>query len=191
MKTYLYARLLLLKTAYNRGKMKKKFIFVILALILWILSFILIYQFTSETGEESNQLSQSVAHAIENVIADHFYVNHNDEFWSETLNLLIRKFAHFIEFAFTGVTSGVFFLLLLRNKWLSVSISFAVCSMMVLVDEYHQKFVAGRSPQLFEVKIDIVGFVFGILVACLIYFPLARIRTLKRRVVELEGGKIS
>lgn len=37
--------------------MKKKLLLLILAFILWILSFIMIYEFTNETGEESNQLT--------------------------------------------------------------------------------------------------------------------------------------
>lgn len=166
--------------------MKKRTIQIIIAAFLWILSFYIIYQFTSATGEESDSLSLAVAHRIENVVADHFYVNHHDVFWEDTLNAIIRKCGHFVEFAFAGLSACIFFMLLIRKKWKSVLVSFGVCSFMALLDEFRQQFVAGRSPRWFDVQIDITGAIFGILVVIIIYCIYLKIKNYKDRISELE-----
>ena len=167
--------------------MNKKPLRIVLATLLLISSFLIIIIFTSETGEESDQLSLSIAERIEYTIADHFYVNHHDEFWETTLNQIIRKLAHFLEFAYAGVTTCIFFLILIRRRWVSISVSFSVCTLMALTDEFRQQFVSGRLPRWFDVKIDICGALFGILAVMIIYGIYTRIKSLKDRIRALEG----
>ena len=48
-------------------------------------------------------------------------------------------------------------------------ISLIFCFIYACTDEFHQIFVSGRSPQMFDVMIDTSGALFGIMIALIIY----------------------
>jgi VanZ family protein len=167
--------------------MKKRIICIILASIFWLSSVMLIFRFSSDTAEVSDSLSLRVAQYIEYSIAEHFYVNHNDDFWTKTLNPIVRKCGHFIEFLYLGITTTVLALLLFKRKSLSIVISVIFCVVAAMSDEFRQQFVAGRSGQWSDVLLDSVGSICGILAAGLVYLVHYRIKSLKMRVKELGG----
>lgn len=86
-----------------------------------------------------------------------------------TLIFLVRKTAHFTEYAILG---GLFFLNLrntplgLIKHPLATSILFSF--LYACTDEIHQIFVPGRSAQFRDVLIDTLGASFGTLIAYLI-----------------------
>jgi VanZ family protein len=168
--------------------MQKRTLRILLAMIPLIISFAVIFVFTSINGEESNHMSRQVARYIENLTAKHFRINRSDEFWSVTLNAIVRKCGHLLEFALAGLSSCVFFVVLLRRKWAAAPVSLFLCILLAVSDEFRQRFVTGRSPRWFDIKIDIAGAVFGIAAAFIVYLLYARIKSLKGRIRELEGG---
>ncbi len=72
---------------------------------------------------------------------------------------LVRKLAHFTEFACLGFLSGYLSGMFLRNRFLSVLGGFAVAC----VDETIQRFVPGRCASFRDVGIDLCGIIFGML----------------------------
>ena len=77
----------------------------------------------------------------------------------ETGSGIIRKLAHFTEFAALGATLGWLFGMLRKKKvWPMLSGLAAAC-----IDETIQGFVPGRSPGLRDVAIDSFGVLAGIL----------------------------
>lgn len=165
---------------------KLKHIFRIIALVLLVASVLTIVVFTGFTGDESNQTSQWLAKKIENFVGNHFKINRNDYFWRSTLNVILRKLGHFLEFTLLGMTASVFFILILKKKWISSISAFVLSSLMALSDEFRQFFVSGRNPQWFDVKLDILGSLFGIAVTFAIWAVYSQIMRYKARVKKLE-----
>lgn len=77
---------------------------------------------------------------------------------------ILRKIAHFAEFASLGLLLGCFFRLLGRNGWLGPLLAglLAAC-----VDETIQIFAPGRASSLLDVWLDLVGVLTGIIAAFL------------------------
>ena len=82
--------------------------------------------------------------------------------WLSVFSILVRKSAHFIEFAVLGLLWGGFSRLQrLRVPWLY---GLAVA----IVDEAIQHFIPGRSPSAVDVALDWAGYLFGFLLIVLI-----------------------
>jgi len=85
---------------------------------------------------------------------------------TETLMMtfIVRKTAHFLEYAVLGVISGG----LMRRGWgrdfLHGRLSLLVAVVVPMIDETIQRFVPGREGQLRDVCIDLAGIAFGLLV---------------------------
>lgn len=168
----------------------ERIIRILLAAALWLSSVGIIFWFTSFNADDSRQMSLSLAHHIKNVIARFFYVNDKDEFWDTTLNAMLRKFAHFIEFFYHGVTTGILMATLIIKKGIAFASSATICFATAALDEYRQTFIPGRGPQWSDVAIDCAGALTGLIVFFLIYAIYSKIQSLKQRVCELENEKM-
>lgn len=166
----------------------KNIIRILVSVALWLSSFSIIFLFTSYSGEESSRMSVAVAHFIRDLIARHFYVNPGDEFWDITLHAMVRKLAHYTEFFYHGMTTGFLMVTLLRKRWAAFSASAAICLATAVLDEFRQRFIPGRGPQWSDVLLDATGALTGLLVFFLVYAVCSRIRSLKRRIRELENS---
>lgn len=80
-------------------------------------------------------------------------------------HLLIRKAAHFIEYAVLGWLAARAFATssrdLLRRHWFFVALLLVV--FQAVIDEYHQSFVGTRTGSLYDSLIDIVGGLFALI----------------------------
>ena len=81
----------------------------------------------------------------------------------------LRKYAHMFEFACLGASS---FLLFIEAFWLqkgrgpvgsAALAAVGFCALYAASDEWHQRFVPGRSGQLSDLLVDTGGALFGIL----------------------------
>lgn len=132
--------------------MKKKRTSWIL-LLVWMM---VIFFFSSQTGTESSGISNGILIQLENLL--HIPLT------SEFSSLIIRKLAHFTEYAILGVL-----IVQVVNQYPNLKKSKAklfycilFCLLYAMTDEFHQLFVSGRSGQLLDVLIDTCGGVFGI-----------------------------
>ena len=83
-------------------------------------------------------------------------------------NFIVRKAAHFSEYAVLGIISWGFFSARLRERGRApFPIAFLV-ALVPLCDEGIQLFVPGRSGQLTDVLIDLSGVCFGALLATIL-----------------------
>lgn len=139
-----------------------------LTLIPVVLMMGLIFAFSAQTGEDSGALSGEITRWVlctvmpdwENIPAQ------EQEHLLDTLGLVIRKLAHFSEYAVLGV-----FLMLhlrqiekrakVRSSWL---IAWGVGTVYAASDELHQSFVGGRGPAVTDVCIDSSGVIAGVTV---------------------------
>lgn len=126
----------------------------LLFLLAWCL---VIYSLSADTGSVSQELSDSILNIIlPNILVDYF-------------SLFIRKLAHFSEYFVLFILAATcfkdFFKSYLTKAWLFVFL-------FSLSDEFHQLFVPGRSGELKDIFIDVLG---GSLACLLIYYARKRV----------------
>lgn len=144
----------------------------ILIIISWaavLALMVLIFNFSAQVAEESNELSTGITEKIVKMVAS---VVPNQNFDVGELNHFVRKNAHF----FVYLTLG----LLVINAWRrsgvrgfkSFVFSLAICVLYATSDEVHQLFVPGRGGQVSDVLLDSAGATVGIG----LYFAISRIK---------------
>ena len=131
-------------------------------LILWML---FIFIMSSFNGVMSSNQSGSIATLIYNIF------NISD---TSKVSFIIRKCAHVSEFFILGIL--VINLVSKYNVKHIYLISFIICVLYASSDEFHQLFVPGRSGQVTDIFIGMIGVVLGLSIYCLIkYFKSLRL----------------
>lgn len=134
-----------------------------LAVIIWI---IIIFSFSSQEADQSNNLSTNVTKVVIEIVEK---VVPNQDFDVKKINHYIRKNAHFFVYMILG--------LLLMNATNShkgvfktqVIIVFFLGVLIASLDEFYQSFIPGRGPGIKDVVIDTSGLFIGIcMYVCLI-----------------------
>lgn len=127
---------------------------VIISWIMVILWMTLIFYFSSQVRDESNQLSTGITVIISRIIEK---INIFDfKIDIKTLNHIVRKLAHFSIYFILGI-------LIINAIRKSKYISLIICILYAITDEIHQSFVPGRGPSIKDVMIDSFGALIGIL----------------------------
>lgn len=131
-----------------------------------ILLMIMIYTFSSQTGDVSSDLSMKVSRKIIQTADYIFDANLSEEqvdHYAEKINFITRKLAHMTEYfalaiavAFPLYVYGLHGILLMLTAGL-------FCVAFAGGDEFHQSMVAGRSPAVRDVAIDSFGVFWGII----------------------------
>lgn len=124
-------------------------------LCLWVPPVIwmgVIFFFSHQPGEESAQLSGRFMVMVE-VIANILDMDPT----SADLHLMIRKGAHFAEFAILGFLLFPAVLSVNNKRISSFAITLAAGSLYGVLDELHQLFIPGRSCQIGDMIIDAGG----------------------------------
>lgn len=149
-----------------RNWIQKHSIGLTLALVVAVM--VMIFCFSAQTGEQSGAMSGRVTTWILRLTVPGFedMSAQEQDSLGDTVGLVIRKLGHFSEYALLG-----FCLMLhirqigkrtaVRLPWLW---SWAVGTLYAVSDEFHQGFVAGRGPSVFDVMIDSLGVIAGVLV---------------------------
>jgi len=156
----------------------------ILLTVLTAAMMVLIFCFSMETAERSDQtsgrLSQQVIHRL---YPDYeTYPQERKQSIYEGIQHLVRKVAHFTEFAILG------FLIRFcleswfgKRKWLPYA-AWAAGTLYAGTDELHQVVTAGRSGQWTDVLLDSSGVLAGVAAATLILWLI--VRRIKRKEQE-------
>jgi len=136
--------------------------FKIISWILVIGWMIVIFSLSSNVGEESSNKSRRVVENIVEVVEKNKTKQEKIKIVNKIHNPF-RKFAHAFEYCILCIliiialkTNGV------KNKWiylLAVLLSFIYS----LTDEYHQTLVSGRSGEIRDCFIDLLGAIIGYL----------------------------
>ena len=138
--------------------------FFTLASIL-VLAFI--FGNSAATGEESSSVSLKVTESTQDcfeVIAPESFIATAEGEDFDLLHSVIRKIAHFSEFALLGVCLTLCYLSYSREK-VGLLIPVFGVAFVPMLDEYLQSFSSGRAAELFDVAIDTAGGLCGVLVA--------------------------
>ena len=138
--------------------MKRWILYIVLGLIVFF-----IWDNSLQNGGTSDGFSLIFAEWLA-PIADKlgFYGN----IWA--LNRIVRKLAHLTEFTILG---GVLYVVLRHYiEYGTVVKTIGVGIVIACLDEFIQLFSLGRSSQVFDVLIDTIGIIIGILVVKLAYY---------------------
>lgn len=156
------------------------FIKTLLRMLLKPLSFVpailvmtMIFHFSAQGGADSASLSYKVSKGIVKVadkVLDKDLSEEQIEVYAEHYHYYVRKLAHFTEYFILAVSVAFpLYVYGMRGIWL-VIFAGAFCVGFACMDEYHQSFVAGRTPSKRDVVIDSCGAFLGILITRIVGF---------------------
>lgn len=164
-------------------KFKKNLIFKrVLFLIMLVVAFYVIFNFSSQDGEVSGSLSRKVTEFIVEMLSKIKTMNLELKLhYIEKLHPIIRKLAHFSVYTVVGFSIMGFMCTFDIRNIFKVIISFCVGVTYAISDEIHQYFIPDRGPSIIDVGIDSLGVITGIFIlVILIIFVEAIVNWLKR-----------
>ena len=128
----------------------------ILSLILLIIWIIIIFLLSNQSGSVSTNESDVIVNSINSIL------NINEHL----LVIIVRKLAHIIEYFILYLfTYNCFKEYSIKYKYVSI----IFCIFCGLIDEVHQLFINGRSGQIIDVFVDLVGIIIGYIIIEVIY----------------------
>ena len=116
----------------------------LLLIILWMIVIFIMSSFNANSS--SNQ-----SNFIVNIISNIFNISN-----IETLTIIVRDLAHFMEYFILGI--------LMYNYDKNILRIITICILYAISDEVHQIFVPGREFQYSDISIDSLGSIIGILI---------------------------
>ena len=167
--------------------MKIKIIRIILLVIL-IADLAFIFHNSAQNSTSSSSASNSVSGVVAPVVVPNYKEMDEEEKKVAviSLNAVIRELAHMVQFMPLGFSGFLLLMTLpIKGRWayLRIPVTLAFGFICALSDEIHQIFSPGRTFQLFDIGMDMLGVAVGCLSA-IILLALLRI-VLKKRS---EGG---
>ena len=144
-------------------------LFRITMLILLVLTFISIFNFSNQDGQASSGLSKKVARKIVDVFP---YTKNLSEKTKnkivEKTQPIIRKGAHLSIYTLVGI----FIMSFISTYKIHLKYKFLISILVGLVyassDEIHQSFIPGRTASIIDVGIDTLGVTLGIILVLII-----------------------
>ena len=127
----------------------------------------LIFFFSAQQGPESTAMSDSVTLEVAKVVRPDYPQLPPVERQSflEVLSRVVRKSAHFGEFALLGFNLAAFLRLRRLDKPRAAAVPWAwlIATLYAGTDELHQMLVEARAPAILDVGIDSAGALAGVL----------------------------
>ena len=137
-----------------------KFLLKPLSLLPALLMMNLIFGFSAQTGETSGNLSYRISYTLVetvDVILDKDFTEQEMSDYAHKIEHPIRKIAHMSEYFLLALSiSFPLYVYGLKGTRLAFA-TFLICVSFACSDEFHQSFVADRSPSLKDVGIDSIG----------------------------------
>lgn len=147
----------------------KRTLFRITMLILLGLTFATIFNFSSQDGQTSGNLSRKVARKIVDVFPYTKNLSENTKNKIvEKSQPIIRKGAHFSIYMLVGIFIMSFISTYKLHLKYKFSISILVGLIYAITDEIHQSFTPGRTPSVIDVGIDTCGVFLGIILVLIV-----------------------
>ena len=190
----------ILKNIENFMKLLNKIFFI--STIVWMA---IIFIFSHQTGAISQDFSGGITEAIVKIIFKDFEsLSHSEQInILETTNYIIRKGAHFTEYAILGMFTVLTLLTYIcmdktryaknrtKNMLLLNSIyALLISALYAVSDEIHQGFTADRSPAILDVAIDSSGALFGILFTITLFYFIFIKNILNQKETNIEKAEL-
>ena len=138
-------------------KNKKHFYVFLILILIWRC---IIFAFSAQPGDESTDTSIGFGAKVVGFFIPEFREMSKEEQreFLEPYNFIIRKSAHFCEYAVMGMLSMLLLQqIYMKMKW-KIFGSIGISAFMACTDEFHQLFVEGRAGRIQDVCIDTVSY---------------------------------
>lgn len=137
----------------------------IISTAIVLLTMVLIFLFSAQPGDRSDETSLSIGGVIGQIfISDFEQWTPEEQFaFAEQINHPVRKLAHATEYAVLGGLMAAMFGAYGLRGWRRFGAAWGCTTLYACTDEFHQLFVPGRSGQLTDVLIDSSGALAGAL----------------------------
>ena len=147
--------------------MKKKIIkqILIIPVVIWM---IVVFKFSSEPADISENTSLNVTRKIAQVIISKDATEEQKNEKIEALDSVIRKVAHFTLYAIGGFLGLLYVNIYEIDDKKKIGYSVLAGFVYSVSDEIHQIFVPGRAGMVADVMIDTMGVVTGVCICLLI-----------------------
>lgn len=166
--------------------MKKRHLTILSALAVAAMC-VFIFCMSARPGGESGAMSRAIADFIvTHAIPGYNLLPPGDQVaWYEGIHLLIRKLAHFMEFALLGaltanllerIADGRADACIPTISSRRLLATWGLCTIFAMSDEFHQLFVPGRACLPADVLIDSAGALAGALVFAVILSLVKRLK---------------
>lgn len=154
--------------------MHKRKILKIISTIFVLVWMITVFIFSSQDGTQTLNTSGAFIQVIDSTLNNvesnntnktdtvNTQFDNNDKYnYSKELQTFVRKNAHYFLYTVGGIILSVFFYAFLKNN--KKIYAFAILTGMIyaMSDEFHQRFVAGRTSRITDVGIDTLGVITG------------------------------
>ena len=143
-------------------KLYKK-IFKLILVISWM---IIVFYFSSQEGEKSGDTSRRVTETIIQAISNK-NLEENEKLIENT-DKVIRKLAHYTIYTIGGLLIINYADTTEKSKKEKVLGSIMFGTVFAVTDEMHQFFVSERSARIFDVGIDALGVITGVIIYLII-----------------------
>ena len=150
---------------FKRNLILKRIIF----LALLLATFYIIFNFSSQNGIESGNISRKVTTFIVEMLSKIKTMDSSMKLhYIAKLHPIVRKLAHFSIYTLVGFSvMGLMCTFNIKNKF-KVFISIVIGVIYAVADEIHQNFTPGRLPSPIDVCIDSLGVFTGIFIMVLL-----------------------
>lgn len=165
--------------------MNKNIIRVIL-IVLLIATFVRIFCFSSQDGEESSAVSRKVTTAVtQNVKKIQDMDSKQRELTLDKIEHFIRKIAHFSIYTLVGILMMALMSTYDISKRKQILISIFIGMMYAASDEIHQYFVPERTALFTDVLIDTTGVCLGALIVLIVLQIYIKVRKKRQESIEI------
>ena len=134
-------------------------IFKIILIVIWMA---IVFSFSNQGGTKSGNTSRKVTVAVVQVISDK-PIEENEPL-IEKVDKVIRKLAHYTIYTIGGFLIMNYAYTTDKKPKEKVIYSILFGAGYAVTNELHQFFVSGRSARIFDVGIDTLGVITGILI---------------------------
>lgn len=155
-------------------------------IVLLIATFVRIFCFSSQDGEESSSVSRKVTTAVTQNIKKIQDLEYKErELVLDKIETVIRKLAHFSIYTLVGILMMALMSTynLLKRKQILISIFAGM--MYAASDEIHQYFVPERTALFTDVLIDTAGVCLGVLIVLTMLKIYIKIRKKRQKTIEI------
>ena len=152
----------------SKRQFKKKIVLTIIAAVLLVGCYYMIFMFSADNAEESSNLSQKVTKML---VKLYYRLTGGGSgqaagvvpLADDALEGMIRKLAHFTEYMMVGFLSYMIAAMWMQRRRIGFMIVVIQLVISAAFDEFHQYFVPGRYASVKDVLIDTAGGIAGIL----------------------------
>lgn len=147
--------------------MKAKKIYTVIAVMLLLILYIVIFCFSAEDGESSSAISTRVTMALYKLYYRLIGYEGNGQALVGAVNVplegFIRKLSHFLEYFCMGVLSYSIAFIWMKSRLKGCALIVVQLFLSAGADEFHQYFVPGRHASFRDVLLDLTGGITGML----------------------------